>query len=119
MSTFEVHLIQEFETYQKVSKLVRNGKTLLDQFQADVQRDKNIAGEYDELIATLKDVANNKDVPESRYKKLRMSGKLKYPCFEAKTRELRLYIFREHNTGQIIVFGGNSSLPPSRKIIKN
>ena len=66
MTIFEVRHIQEFETRQRVTKLIRNGKCLVDDFKDEIQKDKNIAPEWEELVATIEDVANGKIVPKNR-----------------------------------------------------
>jgi hypothetical protein len=106
MITFEVRLIPEFETRQRVNKLVRNGKCLVDNFQDEIKKDKNIAPELDELVATIEDVANGKIVPKNQYRKLNVSDKLKYAAYEVKSKHLRLYLIHEKDTGQIHILGG-------------
>lgn len=106
MSTFEVKHIPEFETRQRVNKLVRNGKCLVDDFKDEIKKDKNISPELDELVATIEDVANGKKVPKNQYRKLNLSDKLKFSAFEVKSKHLRLYLIHEKDTGQIHILGG-------------
>lgn len=106
MPTFEVRHIPGFETRQKVNKLVRNGRCLVDEFENEIRRDSNIAPELDELVATIEDVANGKLVPKNQYRKLRLSNKLQYSVFEVKSKHLRLYLIHEKNTGQLHILGG-------------
>ena len=58
MPTFAVEHIPEFVTRQRVNKLIRNGKCMIDDFEAEIKQDENIAPELDELVATIEDVAN-------------------------------------------------------------
>lgn len=109
MSTFEVKPIIEFRTRQRVNKLFRNGRCLVDEFIAEVRLDKNLAPELGELFATMEDVANGQLVPKNRYRKLHLSGKLRYPAFEAKSKHLRLYLIYEKETGQIHILGGKKT----------
>lgn len=106
MINFEVIHIKEFETKQKVNKLIRNGKCFVDEFWDEIKRDKNIGPELDELIATLEDVANCKMLPKNQYRKISLSRKLKYSTYEVKSKHLRLYLFHESKTGQILLLGG-------------
>ena len=92
MATFEVRYVPEFETRQRVNKLIRNGKCLVDDFESEIRRDKNLEPELDELVATIEDVANGKMVPRNRYRKLRLSGKLPHTAFEVKSKHHRLYL---------------------------
>lgn len=106
MISFEVKQIPEFETKQKVNKLIRNGKCLIDDFRDEIKKDKNIEPELDELVATVEDVANGKMVPKNQYRKLHLSSKLQYSAFEVKSKHLRLYLIHERDTGQIHILGG-------------
>lgn len=106
MISFEVKRITEFETEQKVNKLIRNGKCLVDDFWGEIKKDKNIEPELDELVATVEDVANGKMVPKNQYRKLHLSSKLQYSAFEVKSKHLRLYLINEKDTGQIHILGG-------------
>jgi hypothetical protein len=89
MATFDVRYIPDFETRQRVNKLVRNGKCLVDDFESEIRKDKNLEPELDEIVATIEDVANGKIVPRNQYRKLNLSGKLPYAAFEAKSKHLR------------------------------
>jgi len=105
MPIFTIENVPEFGTHQKVNKLWRNGKCLVNQFIEEVNQDVNLAHELLELYATLEDVANVKRVPPNQYKKLHL-GKLKYAAFELKSKHLRLYLIHESGTGQILIIGG-------------
>ncbi len=104
MATFDVKRIPEFETIQHVSKLFRDGKCLLDEFITNIESDKNFAPELGDLFAIIEDIADCKIHP--KYKKLHLSDKLKFTGYEAKSKHLRLYLFHEKGTGQILAFGG-------------
>lgn len=104
MAIFDVRRIPEFETIQQVSKLTRDGKCLLDEFIARIESDKNLAPELGSLFAIIEDIADCKTHP--KYKKLHLSAKLKFTGYEAKSKHLRLYLFHENGTGQILAFGG-------------
>jgi hypothetical protein len=106
MPTFVIEHIEEFDTKQKVNKLVRNGKCIVDEFVEEIRQDNNLSPELGELYAIIEDIANNQLLPPNRYKKLRVSKKLKFKPYEAKSKHLRLYLFHENGTGQIIVLGG-------------
>jgi len=109
MPTFAIEHIEEFETKQKVNKLLRNGKCIVDEFVNEIKQDKNLSPELGDLYAIIEDVANNQILPPTRYKKLRVSKKLKFKPYEAKSKHLRLYLFHEKGSGQIIVLGGKKT----------
>lgn len=109
MLIFAIEHFEEFETKQKVNKLLRNGKCIVDEFVEEIKQDKNLSPELGELYAIIEDIANNKLLPHTRYKKLRVSKKLKFKPYEAKSKHLRLYLFHEKGSGQIIVLGGKKT----------
>lgn len=106
MPIFVIANLPEFTTRQKVNKLFRNGKCLIDEFKTEIETDNNIAPELDELFATIEDVANGKRVPPNQYKRVHLSSKLKYSPYEVKSKHLRLYLIHEKETGQILILGG-------------
>lgn len=106
MATFTVELVPDFATRQRIYKLRRNGKCMVDEFRKDIMADSNLAPELLNLDAALMNVANGLPVPPSHYKKLHTGEKLKYAIFEVKSRHLRLYLFQEKETGQIMIVGG-------------
>lgn len=109
MITFTVELVPDFVTRQRIYKLRRNGKCMADEFIEEIMTDSNLAPEWDDIKAVLVNVANGLLAPPSRYKKLRIGEKLKYSVFEAKSRHLRLYLFQEKETGQIMIVGGKKA----------
>ncbi len=109
MATFVVEHIPEFDTLQKVGKLLRNGKCLYNEFVAEIQKDKNLENELDELFVHIEDVANNQRVPHTKYRKLHVSSKLTFTPYEAKSSNLRVYLFHDSESGQIIVCGGKKT----------
>ncbi len=122
MNTFVVEPIVEFGIL-RVYKLIRDGKCMVDEFKDEVFKDDNIKDEWGELISNLKDVAGNRLLPKTRFRKLKLSKKLQYKGFEVKSSNLRLYLFKENITGIITVCGGkkktqNKDIERLEKIIK-
>ncbi len=123
MATFDVKPIEEFDTTnKKVFKLTRNGKCLYDEFKEEIEADNNLEPELDELFANIEDVLEGKQLPKSRYRKLNLK-KLKFKPYESKSKHLRVYLFRDDDTGQIIICGGKKTeqdedLDRVKKIIK-
>ena len=107
MPDFNVIRIDEFNTDQPVYKLVRNGKCKLDEVIREIEGNSKLEAEFAELYAILEAVANRNGIlPKQRYRKLQLSEKLKYTGYECKSKHLRLYVFHEKGTGQIIAFCG-------------
>lgn len=109
MLTFALENIEDFETEQKVNKLIRNGKCVVDQFISDIKKDKNLSPELGDLFAIIEDVANNQILPSNKYRRLHVSKKVHFTPYEAKSKHLRVYLFHENTSGQIIVIGGKKT----------
>lgn len=120
MINFTVTRIAEFDsTIQRVYKLIRDGKCLLDAF-IEEHEDSNLEAELTAIYQIIEDVANCKVHPKC--KKLQL-GKSKIHGYEAKSKHLRTYFFHEKGTGQIVVIGGTKKnqaqdIDRFKKIIK-
>ena len=120
MINFTVARISQFDSaLQRVYKLIRDGKCLLDPF-IEEHEDSNLEGELTVIYQIIEDVANCKVHPRCR--KLRL-GKSRIQGYEAKSKHLRTYFFHEKGTGQIIVIGGTKKnqvqdIDRFKKIIK-
>lgn len=79
---------------------------MYDEFVTDIERDKNLEPELDEVFSIIEDIADNKLLPKGDYRRLHLSNKLGFTAFEAKTKHLRVYLFHDSGTGQIIICGG-------------
>lgn len=84
MLIFTIEIIPEFETRQRVYKLVRNGKCHIDEFWIEVKKDQHLVREGRVIWKILEDVANGERLPKTRYRKL----KLRYNVYEVKSKEL-------------------------------
>ena len=104
MITFEIERIPEFDTIQNVNKLIRNERCLFDEFVEEVEANGNLAPELGDLFAIIESIADC--VIHPKCKKLQLGINLKYAGYEAKSKHLRVYLFHEKGTGQILVFGG-------------
>jgi len=120
MINFAVARISEFDsTVQRVYKLIRDGKCLLDSF-IEEHEGSNLEGELATIYQIIEDVANCKAHPKC--KKLHL-GKSTFHGYEAKSKHLRTYFFHEKGTGQIVVIGGTKKnqvqdIDRFKKIIK-
>ncbi len=109
MIRFATEHIEDFETAVPVNKLIRNGKSLMDEFVTEIKKDKNLASELGDLFAIVEDVANKKRLPPTRYRKIIVPKKFKFKPYEAKSKHLRLYLFHDNESGQVIVMGGKKT----------
>lgn len=105
MITFTIDYIPDFETRQPVFKLLRNSRCLIDEFWIEIKKDQNLTGQGRAIWKIIEDAANGKRLPKTRYRKLN----LKHNAFEAKCKQLRIYLIHENKTGQIIILGGKKT----------
>jgi len=108
MPNFEIQRVEKFDTQKPIFKLIRNGKCSYDSFISSIKEDKNLNPELGDIYAILKHVADNATpfLPKQKYRKLKLSNKIKYAGYEAKSKHLRLYLFVDKDTGMILVLGG-------------
>src|SRR5947209_2531831 len=105
MPNFTLEEFKDSYTRQRIHKLIREGSCFYDEFKTEIKKDNNLSGELSDLWATLKYVANGKTpfLRENKYRKIRRASK--YPIFEVKSKNLRLYVFTD-DEGMIIILGG-------------
>ena len=97
---------KDFETRTTVKCLVREGKTLVSKFVAAIKKDRNLEAEISDLYAIIEYVANGTypKLPDTKYRILTGIKSKDYQAFEAKSKNLRLYLFFDRD--MIIIFGG-------------
>jgi hypothetical protein len=106
MLTFTLEKITLFQTLSEIYLLWRNDRCYVREFRGEIMKDKNLINEWYQLMAILEDVANNKLLPETRYRKLKLGTLTNHGAFEVKSKHLRLYLITEHHTGKILVCAG-------------
>ncbi len=109
MPTFGVRQLEIYKTSVRVFKLIREQHCFYDDFVEEIALDKNLERELYDLDAIIEDAANGKLLPAGRYRKLRLSAKIKYSAYEAKSKHLRLYLIHEYETGKILILGGKKT----------
>ncbi|SDX09241.1 hypothetical protein SAMN05444410_10913 [Hydrobacter penzbergensis] len=108
MPTFVLHRIGELEGIHPVFKLEKDGYIYFDVFEKKIKKDRSVSGQLNSIQAILYRIINDFPVPETKFKRLKGSVGLSDE-YEIKTKDLRVYIFREKQTGNIIVWGGRKS----------
>jgi putative component of toxin-antitoxin plasmid stabilization module len=108
MTTFALHRIKEIEGLFPFFKLEMKEIILFDAFESEIGKNSTISGQLKSLQTTLYRIANNMEVPETKFKVLKGCND-DYTEYEAKTKDLRVYFFKEPETGRIIVMGGRKS----------
>jgi hypothetical protein len=108
MITFALHRIKEIDGPIPFYKLEIKGIILFNAFESAIEKNTTIKGQLKSLQTTLFRISNNLDVPETKFKVLKGCND-EYTEYEAKTKDLRVYFFKEPDTGRIIVIGGLKS----------
>ena len=103
MPKFAVEQITQFGTTIKVCKLYRDDQCKYDEFRAEI-KDTNLESELGDLYAIIRKAANKESLPKTKFRKLKLSKKLSYAGYEAKSDNLRLYLFIDGDF--IMVLGG-------------
>lgn len=111
MPNFAINEIKDFDTKQKVYKLLREGRCYFDEFVAQIRIDTNLVNELGDLYAIIEYIANGTQPPppKQKFKKINIGNKARLSIYEAKSRHLRLYLFHETGTGQILIMGGKKT----------
>jgi len=99
-------------TKRPINLLEREGKCLWNDFKNEIKADNNLKPELTRLFAIVEDAANNKNPSKSKFKPLKSISKT-YTVYEARSTNLRLYVFSENITGVIVVLGGKKTTQDS------
>ena len=108
MINFVLHQIKEISGKIKIFKLSIDGFIIYDAFETEIKRDGTYSRELNNVQAILEQYAHNKSLPETKFKELRGCYDA-YTEYELKTRNLRVYLFKEEKTGSIILWGGKKN----------
>jgi hypothetical protein len=121
MITFDVEEDEDYKTRDKVCKLIRDGKCLINDFYNEIENDGNLCRQLEVIEATLETLANGGPIPSGKYKPI---GKKigDHQMYELKYKDLRLYIFKDV-AGQIQIIGGkkgnqSKDISRAKKILK-
>jgi putative component of toxin-antitoxin plasmid stabilization module len=108
MPIFVIHLIEEISGRIKISKLEMDGLIPYDAFEEEIKRDGTFEKELINVQAILKQYADLKSLPDKKFKPLKGCYD-DYTEYEIKTKNLRVYLFKEEKTGSIIICGGKKN----------
>lgn len=87
-------------------KLSINGKCLYDEFEKEILKNGNYQDDLDTAQAIIERISQMLPVPNNKFKLLKRDKKDPYPDYEVKANRLRIYLFKQEKTGNIIVLGG-------------
>lgn len=108
MPNFAIRYIEEIPGGINIFKLEVDGMIIYDQFEEQIKQDGTFDKELNNIQAILKQYAQNLSLPATKFKELR-GCRDAYTEYEIKTRNLRVYLFKEEKTGSIIVVGGKKN----------
>jgi hypothetical protein len=90
-------------TKQKIYKLCREGVCFYDEFREQLRNDTNLEPELGTLWPILKYVADGKTPLQSSNKYKKINKIFKYPVYEAKSPNLRMYVFFDQGSMVILL----------------
>lgn len=108
MYTFALKEIEEVSSKLKIFKLFVNDSCEFDDFFVTIKKEGNLTSELKTIQARLMEIAECKSLPDTKFKDI-TPKKETIKEYEAKTKNLRVYMFHEQNTGRIIICGGKKS----------
>jgi hypothetical protein len=114
--TFELHLLDQVRGKLKFYKLLKNDQCPFDDFLTQLAQEGNLVAEVYSAFNLLEQVANNRPLPGTKCHPLgpaythQANGKsYRVRQHEIKTKNLRVYYFHLHPTGEIVVLAGKKS----------
>ena len=116
MKKFEIIEIKILNSKIRFYKLYINCKCLYDYFEKEIIMNGNYQDDIDTIQAIIERVAQMQPIPPNKFKLLSRNKKDPYPDYEIKSNRLRVYLFKEQNTGNIIVLGGIKTPEGQKKI---
>ena len=108
MPIFELIPIEEIQGRISFFKLVADGVCLYDEFENNIRREGNLAGQLNIVQTRMYLVANLHSLPQEKFRPLKGCKDI-FTEYEIKTKDLRVYLFKDVKTGHIIVWGGRKS----------
>lgn len=106
MKKFEIKEIEILNSKVRFYKLINNGRCLYDEFEEEIIMNGNYQDELDTIQAIIERVAQMLPISPNKFKLLSRNKKDPYPDYEIKSNRLRVYLFKQQKTGNIIVLGG-------------
>ncbi len=108
MYSFALVEIKEIQGKVKIYKLKVNNACSFDEFEEEIKLEGTYATELRTIQTRLDDVADCKTLPKEKFKDITPRND-QHKEYEIKTRNLRVYLFHDKNSGKIIVCGGKKT----------
>jgi hypothetical protein len=118
MKKFEIKEIEILNSKVRFYKLIINKRCLYDEFEEEIIMNGNFQDELDTIQAIIERVAQMLPIPNNKFKLLSRNKKDPYPDYEIKSNRLRVYLFKQQKTGNIIVLGGIKTPEGQKKDIE-
>jgi hypothetical protein len=107
MTVFELEHIDEINGIIHFYKLKKNGNCFFDNFEYIINNEGTYMPELDRIQSIMQQVSDLKYPPSNKFKNItRKKDKIK--SYEIRTRNLRVYLFKD-TIGNIIVTGGKKT----------
>jgi len=81
----------------------------IDEFEALIKKEGTYVNEIDSLYAIVEQTCNMLRVSKNNWKELRLEKKIPYKVYEARSRNLRMYLIHEEKTGRVVIYGGKKT----------
>lgn len=106
MEIFTLKKIEEIEGKQEIYKLKIDNSCQFDDFENEIEKRGQYEEELASIYAHIEDFANNKTLPEKKFRILNKGVKNdKVKEYEFKSKHLRIYGIKALS-GQVIIMGG-------------
>lgn len=105
MHIFALNEITEIKGRLKFFKLLVNGTCEYDEFEKEIIKEGNLKQELTTIETRMHEIADLKSLPQNKFRDI-TPKKDNNKEYEIKTKNLRVYLFHEKNTGRVIVCGG-------------
>lgn len=112
MYIFALHEITEIRGKFKFFKLFVNETCEYDEFEKEIINQGNLLKELTTVIARMHEIADLKTIPKNKFRDITPKNDSTKE-YEIKTKNLRVYIFHDKNTGHVIVCGGKKGTQQS------
>lgn len=105
MIKFTLKKIEELEGKQDIFKMEINGECLFDEFEREIENKGQYEQELFSIYSLMEDVANNKLLPEFKFRDITNKKRDKIKEYEFKSKHLRVYAIKTKE-GKVVIIGG-------------
>jgi hypothetical protein len=113
MPIFALKPIESIKGKQKFYKLFKDDQCEFDKFCKELGKDNTYKSELNTLYSYMNYISNLASLPNTKFKPISKGKNEQFREYELKSKNLRIYLFHEENTGKIVVFGGTKNTQES------